>query len=200
MTGTERIKAKILEDAKSRAGSIEEQARKEAQEILEKASREAGLKKEAILQEAENEGAAAYKRMLAVAGLEGRKQILRTKQEAINKAFDKALEKVCGLPDSEYQKLIEDMIVRSAIDGGGEIFLSQKDASRMDGNFVSNINQRVGSSGKSGTWSLSPQPIKTVGGFILKSGEMEVNSTFEIMFGMLRTELEGEVVKMLFNS
>jgi V/A-type H+-transporting ATPase subunit E len=200
MTGTERIKAKILEDAKSRASAIEEQAKKEAREILDKASHEAGLKKEAILKEAENEGSETYKRMLAVAGLEGRKQILRTKQDAINAAFEKALDRICGLPDSEYQKLIEDMIVKAAVDGGGEIFLSQKDSSRMDGSFISNINQRVAGSGKSGTWSLSPQPIKTVGGFILKSGEMEVNSTFEIMFGMLRTELEGEVVKILFNS
>ncbi len=199
MTGTERIKAKILEDAKSRAASIEEQARKEAREILEKTSREADLKKEAILQEAENEGMETYKRMLAVAGLEGRKQILRTKQDAINGAFEKALDKVCNLPDSEYQKLLEDMIVKAAVEGGGEILLSQKDASRMDQNFTGNINRRVADSGKSGTWILSAQPIKTVGGFILKSGEMEVNSTFEIMFGMLRTELEGEVARILFN-
>jgi V/A-type H+-transporting ATPase subunit E len=200
MTGTEKIKEKILYDARSRANSIEEQAKKEAQEILDKASYEAGLRKEAVLKEAENDGMETYKRMLAVAGLEGRKETLRTKQDAINAAFQMALDKVCSLPDREYQRLLEDMIVKAAVDGGGEIFLSQKDAPRMDKNFISNINQRVGSSGKSGAWTLSPQPVKTVGGFILKSGEMEINSTFEIMFGMLRTELEGEVVKILFNS
>ncbi len=200
MTGTEKIKEKILEDAKSKALSIEEQAKKEAQDILDKASYEAGLKKEAILKEAENEGMETYKRMMAVAGLEGRKETLRTKQDAINAAFAKALDRVCSLPDSEYQRLLEDMIVNAAVDGGGEIFLSQKDASRMDKSFISNINQRVGISGKSGIWSLSAQPVKTIGGFVLKSGEMEINSTFEIVFGMLRTELEGDVVKILFNS
>ncbi len=200
MTGTEKIKEKILEDARNRANSIEEQAKREAQEILDKASYEAGLKKEAVLKQAENDGLETHKRMLAVAGLEGRKETLRTKQAAINAAFENALDRVCNLPDKEYQGLLEDMIVKAAADGGGEIFLSQKDASRMDKNFISNINQRVNSSGKNGIWSLSVQPVKTVGGFVLKSGEMEINSTFEIMFSMLRTELEGDVVKILFNS
>lgn len=200
MTGTERIKAKILEDAKTKALSIEEQAKKEAREILDKASSEAGLKKDAILKKADIDGAETYKRMLAVAGLEGRKETLRAKQDAINAAFGKALDKVCSLPDREYQRLLEDMIVSAAANGGGEIYLSERDSARMDNGFITNINQRVGSLGKTGMWSLSAQPIKTVGGFILKSGEMEINSTFEIMFSMLRTELEGEVVNILFGN
>lgn len=199
MTGTEKIKAKILEDAKSKALSIEEQAKREAQEILDKASIEAGLKKDVIIKKADSDGMETYKRMLAVAGLEGRKETLRAKQDIINTAFNNALEKVCNMPDREYQRLIEEMVVNAAISGGGEIFLSERDTARMDKNFISNINQRVGSSGKSGIWSLSDHAVKTAGGFILKSGEMEINNTFEIMFSMLRTELEGDVVKILFN-
>ncbi len=198
MTGTEKITAKIIEDAKNRASSVEEQAKKEARDILDKASYEAGLKKDGILKKADIDGMETYKRMLAVAGLEGRKETLRAKQDVINAAFNNALDKVCNLPDKEYQKLLEDMIVNAAVNGGGEIFLSEKDAVRMDTSFIANINQRIGSSGKTGLWSLSEQNVKTVGGFILKSGEMEINSTFEIMFSMLRTELESEVVKILF--
>ena len=42
--------------------------------------------------------------------------------------------------------------------------------------------------------------IRTAGGVILKFGDMEINSTFEILFGMLRTELESDVVSILFGS
>ena len=46
---------------------------------------------------------------------------------------------------------------------------------------------------------LSDESVKAAGGFILRYGEMEINSTFEIMFEMLKPELENDVVDMLFS-
>jgi V/A-type H+-transporting ATPase subunit E len=198
MTGTERIKEKIIEDAKARAAAIQEQAEEEARIIMDQARQEARLKKAELLEMAEADGEQAYKRMLAVAGLEGRKELLRAKRDMIDLAFDRAMGKICGLPDHEYQKLLEKMIVDAAGNEGGEILLSEKDAMRMDKQFEKNINQRLAAAGKRGSLALSKQSIPTVGGFILRSGNTEVNSTFEILFGMLRTELESEVVSLLF--
>ncbi len=199
MTGTEKILEKIIEDANVKALAIEEQANQEAASIMDQASNEAELKKAELLKKAEADGAESYKRLIAVADLEGRKELLRAKQDMIDAAFSGALEKVCGLPDPEYQKLLESLIVGVVDKDGGEVLLSEKDAKRIDSQFISNINQRLGASGKAGTVKLSEQSIKTTGGFILKIGAMEINSTFEILFGMLRTELENEVVRMLFS-
>jgi V/A-type H+-transporting ATPase subunit E len=181
--------------------------------------------------------------MLAVAGLEGRKELLGARQEMIDAAFTKAMEKVVGLPDRQYQELLEKMIAEAAAgyrdpssqadrtgeymdpsvqtDGTagymnlsakadsahapqagfiGEVMLSEKDAARMDGRFIDNINKRLSASGGKGTITLSGDRIRTAGGFILKIGDMEINSTFEILFGMLRTELESDVVGILFGS
>ncbi|NLV35061.1 MAG: V-type ATP synthase subunit E [Clostridiaceae bacterium] len=199
MTGTEKILEKIIQDAKARALAIEEQAGQEAGAIMDQASQEAGLKRAELLERAQADGAQSYKRLIAVAGLEGRKELLRAKQDVIDTAFARALDKVCGLPDSEYQKLLEDLIADAVDKDGGEILLSEKDAKRLDSKFISNINQRLRASGKGGSVKLSSRYINTAGGFVLKIGDMEINSTFEILFGMLRTELENEVVKMLFS-
>lgn len=198
MTGTEKIRAKILEDASARAAAIEEQARDEARAIMDQASDEAGRKRAELLKKAEADGAESYKRLLAVAGLEGRKEILRAKQDMIDEAFQSALEKVMGLSDKEYQKLLETMIIDAAGSEGGEILLSEKDIKRLDKSFIGNINQLLAAKGKKGMVTFSKQTIKTAGGFILRSGELEVNSTFEILFGMLRSELESDVVGILF--
>ncbi len=199
MTGIDKIKSKIIEDAAATAAKAEEQAKTEAGEIVEQFSAAAGKKKAELLEKAMSDGAELHRRLAAQAGLEGGKEVLRTKQSLIDEAFRKALEKLCSFPDNEYQKLLEQMIVDAAGKEGGEILLSEKDLKRIDGNFLYNINRRLAGLGKGGQLTLSGQAINTAGGFILKSGDMEINSTFEIVFGMLRTELEGEVVRILFD-
>jgi V/A-type H+-transporting ATPase subunit E len=199
MTGLEKIKTKIIEDAGAKAIQIEEQAAMEAQGILDQASRDTELKKTELLKKAQAESEEFCRRLLAVAELEGRKEILRAKQDMINGAFKTALEKIAGLPDREYQNVLEDMIVRAASREGGEIILSEKDAGRIDDQFINNINKRLNAMGKNLDLAVSRENVKASGGFILRNGDMEINNTFEILFGMLRPELEGEIVRTLFN-
>lgn len=200
MTGTEKIKSRILEDARAKASEIEDVARRDADEIMDQAIKEAGLKRAEILKKAEAGSQEAYRRLLSSAGLEGRKDLLRAKQDMVEAAFRGALERIVNLPDREYQKLLEDMAVRAAGKGNGEILLSEKDRSRLDREFLNNVNKRLQATGINGNLVLSKDTIRSSGGFILKSGDMEVNSTLEILFGMLKPELENEVVKILFSA
>mgnify|MGYP000327619550 CR=1 FL=1 len=198
MTGTERIKSRILEDARTKAAEIEAQAKQEAKEIMDLALSEAARKKEALLEKAKAEGAEAYRRIISVAGLEGRKQILKTKQDMVEAAFKKAVEKVTSMPDNEYQRFLEDMAVNASSKGTGEIVMSEKDLKRIDKKFINNINTRLEKSGIKGNLTLSKETIRSSGGFILKSGDVEINSTLEIIFEMIRPACESDVVKILF--
>ena len=217
MTGIDRIKDKILEDARLKAEAILEQAEQEVRNIMDQASAEAAQKRAELLEKASADGGQTYRRMLAVAGLEGRKRLLGAKQEMIDAAFAKAMEKVSGLPDRQYQELLEMMIAEAAAGYrepseqavgtdipqerfSGDVMLSEKDSARIDGQFIDNVNKRLSASGKKGTITLSEKRIRTAGGFILKIGDMEINSTFEILFGILRTQLESDVVGILFGS
>lgn len=200
MTGTEKIKSRILEDARAKASEIEELARRDADEIMDQAIHEAQLKRAEIMKKAEADSQEVYRRLLSSAGLEGRKDLLRAKQDMIEAAFRGALERIVNLPDREYQKLLENMAVSAAPKGTGELLLSEKDRSRVDKEFLNNINKRLQASGINGNLVQSKDTIRSSGGFILKSGDMEVNSTLEILFGMLKPELENEVVKILFGT
>lgn len=199
MTGTEKIKAKILEDAEIKAGQILEQAEAEARKIREDALREAEQKKAAILEQGEANGREAYRRMLSEANLDGRKEILKVKQKLIEEAFSLAMEKLCRLPDRDYQKLLENMAVKAVKNEDGEIVLSERDKKRIDRNFTENINKRISSSGRSGRLVLSEDSIETAGGFILRYNAMEINNTFEVIFEMIKPQLENEVAKILFS-
>ncbi len=198
MTGTEKIKAKILEDSNAKASHIEEQAKLEAAVILDEAAKEADKKRKDIISKAEADSMEAYRRLLAVADLEGRKELLRAKQEVVEKAFKAAMIKLTELPDREYQKLLENMVVKTAAKGNGEIMLSAKDAGRTDGHFIENVNRSLSEAGIVGSLKLSEDRIASAGGVVIRYGEMEINNTFEILFEMLRPQLENEVVKILF--
>ncbi|HEY8420654.1 MAG TPA: V-type ATP synthase subunit E [Thermoclostridium sp.] len=199
MTGTEKIKAKILEDAEVRAGQILEQARAEAREIIDNALKEAEQKRSDILRKGESDGREVYRRMMSEANLEGRKEVLKAKQDLVESAFSLAMDKLCKLSDQDYQKLLEDMAVEAAKDEDGEILLSEQDRNRVSKDFVKNINKRIASSGKNGKLALSQDTIKTVGGFVLRYDQMEINNTFEVIFEMLKPKLENDVVKILFS-
>lgn len=199
MTGTEKIKAKILEDAEVRAGQILEQARAEAREIIDNALKEAEQKRADILRKGESDGREVYRRMMSEANLEGRKEVLKAKQDLVESAFSLAMDKLCKLSDQDYQKLLEDMAVEAAKDEDGEILLSEQDRNRVSKDFVKNINKRIASSGKNGKLALSQDTIKTVGGFVLRYDQMEINNTFEVIFEMLKPKLENDVVKILFS-
>lgn len=199
MSGTEKIKAKILEDAELKVSQILDQAEAEAQEIIESALKEAEQKRAEILKKGESDGREVYRRMLSEANLDGRKEILKAKQDMVEAAFSVAMDKLCKLSDKDYQKLLEDMAVDAAINEDGEILLSEQDKKRVNKDFIKNINKRVSSAGKTGKVVLSKDNIKTVGGFVLRYEGMEINSTFEVVFEVLRSRLENDVVKILFS-
>lgn len=167
MTGTERIKSKILEDAEARAGQILEQAETEANKIRESALKEAEQKRIEILKKGESDGREVYRRMLSEANLEGRKEVLKAKQDMVEAAFTAAMEKLCRLPDTDYQNLLEDMAAEAAINDRGEILLTDQDKKRINKDFINNINEKIASSGKSGKLALSQDSIKAAGGFVL---------------------------------
>jgi V/A-type H+-transporting ATPase subunit E len=199
MMGMERIKAKILEDSENKAGQILEQARQQAEEIKNDALKESESIRAKRLEDAEVDGKEIYRRMLSAAALEGRKELLKAKQEVVGACFDSAMQKIISLPDNDYQKLIEDMVLDAAKNEEGEILLAEQSKQRLNKDFLRNINTRVASLGNSAKLVLSDECVKSAGGFVIRYGEMEINSTFEIMFEMLKPELENDVVGMLFS-
>lgn len=191
--GIEKITEKILSEARNDADQILEKAGCDGRDTLHKAQlRSDNIKRET--EERGNEDAVLMKsRKVSVAELEARKMKLAAKQGAITKAFDLALEKLENMEKNDYIRLLVKAISETGVDGG-ELLLNQKDHDFVGQKVVELAN----ASSSSRKVTLSEQTIGAKGGFVLRKGAVEINSTLETMVNAVRESVTPEVVEVLF--
>ncbi|MDQ2085125.1 V-type ATP synthase subunit E family protein [Herbivorax sp. ANBcel31] len=198
MSGVNKIKERILDEARLQAEETTKRAKKEASEIITDAKKEAEDKKNKIIENAKAEAVEVKKRLKAVAELEARKQKLQAKQEVVEEAFENTIKKLTQMPDEEYISIITDLIVGSVRNGTEEVVLSEKDKKRLPSDFTEKINKKLSSRNTSGKVTVSSETRNINGGFILKLGDIEVNNSFDSIIRMKRDEIETDVIKSLF--
>ena len=194
----EKILERIQKDAQSEVDRIKGRASATADEILKKAQAEAEALKAQALEDAKNEAKQRGERIVATASLDLRKALLAEKQNAIDTAFQAAVDILVKMGDAEYRKIIRDMILPNVQTGDEEIILSERDKARLGDDFAQEINHQLAQSGKKGELIISQDTYDIVGGFVLRRGQIELNSSFESLFKSSRGDLESEVAKILF--
>ena len=196
--GAEKIIARILEDARLKASNNIKEAEKQASDIINAAKEEAEKKRTVIIENALKNADEMKKRAISVAELEARKIKLKAKQEIITSVFEKAITALNSLPAETYAKILCNMIISSVAKGNEEVVLSIRDKERLGKEFIDDINRKLAEKGLKGDLRLSEQTANINGGFILKSGEIEINNSFDTLIRMKRNELEPEIIKILF--
>lgn len=198
MDGANRIKERIIDDARKRAGKIIEDAKLEAQVIIKDAEKQA-FQRVAIMTENAKEEAAQYKQRFRAAGeMEDRKNVLKMRQDTIDEAFSAALSRIAELPDEKYSLFIEDVLIKAAKDEEGDLVMNKKDKQRLGRQFVDKINAKFKAMGKKAMLKLAEENLNSCGGFVVRYGEMEINCTLEVLLNMARPNLEAEVAAILF--
>lgn len=198
MPGVDNIKKRILEDAQTQAKITIDKAQNDAAIIIEAAIKDANEKKELMIEKANSEALQVQKRLKAVAELESRKKRLKAKQDIVEEAFSKAVERLNNMGDIEYQSIISEMILNSVESGKEEIVLSSRDQKRLSPDFINDLNKKLSSKGISGEVKLSSESRNIKGGFILKQGDIEINNSFDAIIRMKRDQIESEVISSLF--
>ena len=192
------ITAKILSESTENAKIITDKAKEDAKIVVEKANQEAEALKDRMERQAREDAEVLKNRKLSVADLEARKMRLAAKQSIIAKSFDRALEKLEGMKKGEYVdflvKKIKEVSSDASIDGG-VIFLNKKDRETIGKEVIEKVNAGA-KNGASVT--LGDETIGASGGFVLRSGSVEINSTLETMVGAVREDATAEVVGALF--
>lgn len=199
MNGTERINKKILSDAKSLHDKIVNEAKAQAQSIISGAEKEAFQSITLITENAKEEAILIKQRYKAADSMEDRKNVLKVRQECINEAFDMSLKKFSEMPLESYKSFLEGIIIDTAANEKGFIVFNERDKARLGESFLLSINKKLKAKGKSAGLSLAKDTLNSLGGFILRYGDMEINCTLEIIINMQRPNLESEVAKILFN-
>ena len=106
MNGIDKITERITMDAQADANAILARAKEDASAVLANYQKMAEDEKNRLLEEGRKKTAEREIRMVSVAELEGRKQLLSVKQQLISEAFAKALDSLLHLPTEEYVSLL----------------------------------------------------------------------------------------------
>jgi V/A-type H+-transporting ATPase subunit E len=194
MNGIDKITERITMDAQADANAILARAQEDASAVLANYQKMAEDEKNRLLEEGRKKMAEREIRMVSVAELEGRKQLLSVKQQLISEAFAKALDSLLHLPTEEYVSLLTNLVANAAA-GNEELLFSEKDREAYGEQVTAAANQKLGKNGKL-TLAAETRPIQ--GGVILKQGDIEVNCSLETQVRMMKEELALEIAAVLF--
>ncbi|HQA59739.1 MAG: V-type ATP synthase subunit E [Tepidanaerobacteraceae bacterium] len=198
MEGIAKIKERILEEAREEKEKIISDANAQAQNIVKQYEQKAKDILDDILEKAGKTAEEKRRRILSMAQLENRKQLLLAKQQIIDEVFERAKTSLKNVPLEKYQTLIENMLLSSVITGNEEIIIAEHDKNRITPDFIQKINNTLSGMGKQGNLRISKTYGNMIGGFVLKSQDLEINSTFDSLIDIEREELETEIAKILF--
>lgn len=196
MTGLEKMKSQILDEAKALAGSKIREAESQASEILGAAKEEADKTADSISRKSEAEIANYKERVASSIDLQKRTGILSAKQEVIADVLGKSYEAVRAMDTDAYFALLEKMLDKYALAQEGEIYFSAADMVRMPSGFKAKVSKIA--EGKGGKLTIAGEDKKVPDGFILVYGGVEENCTLKAMFDARKDELSDKIHQLLF--
>ena len=196
MSGLDKMKARILEEAESSARDILDRAGEEADRILRESGTAADAAAAEIAAGAVRDSLERKRRAGAAADMQRKQAVLAAKQEMIREVLREAYEEILGLEAERYFGLMEKLLKEYVLPEEGEICFNSRDLERMPEGFSGRIRTIAAEAG--GSLILSETPLDTDGGFLLVYGGIEENCTLKAVFSSRREELSDQVNRMLF--
>ena len=193
----EQVIEKILSDAKAKAETIVKEA--EAKVAAEKAKADAQLadyrqQAETLAQQAAED---EKSHVLAAARMEAAQEYLAEKTKILDSVFERAERRLGELPDDQYRELMGRLMVE-AVETGEEEVLIGKDESRIDQNFINEINGKL-EGDKQRKLKLADERHDLPGGFVLRRGKIRTNVSPAVLLEQARNDLVIDLAKTLFS-
>lgn len=183
MSNLDNLIQKIKLDAQSQAEEMQKEADKKKEEIVNGQVKLALEEKAKMIEKAEKEAEIVKSRILSNADLRVRDEMLKAKQEVIDKVFLLAKERLMNLDDKEYAEFVKNQI--STLDLTGE-------ESIIVPNNRKNLINDLG-------LNLKVSEEETIdSGFTLVNNKVRLNFSFETLIDFFREDLETEIAQVLF--
>lgn len=194
MNGLDKIKDKILDEAKIKADGIISKATDEAKKMIQQAETQSQQDAQEIREEGKKKADAAIRFAESSAHLEGRKKILETKGQIIDSVIKEAYRRMVSLDDSDYFTIITRLVMQYAHNDEGEMYFSSNDLKRMPKDYETKLNEQL----KQGKLKISSKPYNIDAGFILVYGGIEENCSFNALFKAQNDILRDKISAILF--
>jgi V/A-type H+-transporting ATPase subunit E len=194
----DKLKAKIISDAEAGARKMVEEGQAGAEAVGAEAR--AGVDKLAAgaRARAESEAKEHIRRQVSLRQLEAKKGILTEKGKVMEEVFGRALEELRRRDREQGYGLTRELLLRAIETGDEELIVAPEDRKGITPSFIENINRELRKAGKRAEIKLADETREIQGGFILRRGRVETNSSFETLLTMLRDDIETEVAGILF--
>lgn len=197
MEGMDKITARIIADAEREIAEIQRENDEKIEALTAEAQSAAEQESLELLTRGRRAAEERRERLSSSAAVECHKLELAAKQELLEETFATAVEQLCSLPRGEYLALIASLAAEAA-EGGEQMILSPRDAEQYGTEVILMANTALCAAGKRGELTLSAETRPIPGGFILSSGDVELNCAFDTLVRLRREKLEKEVAKILF--
>jgi len=193
------IIAKIETDARSAADEVLQAAKDDAAAEIKRGREAADNIRKMSAKKSERGAAAAQQRQEIAANLEARKYLLGVKQEGITQAILQAQQTIAALPDAEYLKWVEQLLVANAL-GDEEVIIAAGDKQRVTAEFIRKVNQSLAKEGGKDKLKLANTEGDFTAGIILQhpGGKVRNRLTVEALFKSRRDELAAIAATALF--
>ncbi len=197
MTGVEKLTKSIMDEAEAEAEITRHELLNKKEHARTKMLASVEFKTCEILDDANKQGAEKKKRMLAVYGLELRKTLLKAKREALDEAYEKALNELLSLPKGEYLAIVKKLLLK-AVSTGDESVLVSPEEKHIDEAFLKGVNSELMAQGKAGKLHFGAKTTEIQSGFILQQGGLFIDCSFERTIMEMRESTETQTAKILF--
>lgn len=192
----ENVKAKVLEDAKTRAAAELEKAKAEAARILAdgKAADErnsAEATRDARLR-LERETVRELERL----GHDNRLQILHAKNHAVDQVFKRTMQKLRDMSDSEYIGLIGKWLDELPEKAGGKLRVNPADEAK----FTSSLAQLNRNRSGDGIFTGVVADPSVKGGAVVEGPDFSIDCTIHRRLSELRETSVGDLARVLFGA
>jgi V/A-type H+-transporting ATPase subunit E len=198
MNGIDKIAGRIAEDVRQEADGALAAAKAEAGAIAERYAALAKDEADKVLAAGKAQAEEIRRRAASAADQEAKQRLLATKQDMISRAFDEALQRLLALPEPEYVGYLARLAAAASSKGDEAIILSPKDKGGCGQKIADGANQLLAKAGRNAALTISAETRSFDGGFLLKSGDVEVNCTLDTILRLSKEELTLDVAQALF--
>ena len=188
------ILKKIKTDAEANASAIVAEGKAAGEQVLTAARRDIDAQKEKLLSRARQHADEERNRIVTLARLAARRDLLSEKQRLIDRVFDETRKSILAMDAGEYRKLMRGFLEENADTGNEEVIIDANE-SRIDQAFLDEVSRSLG---RGSGLRLASERRPIGGGFFLHEGNVETNCALDTILRDARERVETEVAAILF--
>lgn len=194
--GIQDIEKRILDEAQGKAKKIKDEGEAGVASILREGKLHSQELQVELLNQAKAKAEERRRSILVPARLEIKRAILTKKQEKIQAIYNEVLEDLSKLEDKDYKSIIMGML-RKISSYKGNVFPA-KGREKVTQMALTELKKECQSQGKEFNLSLGQKSLPIKGGFVLESGHLKIDNSFELFAEKIREETEPQVAGVLF--